>query len=493
MFGSRAAASRRCDRLRGPAAPQPGGRVELLLPVEDRSAAPRSIVDVHRALPGRRHLRLGARARRALRAAPTGVPAACMPSSLLSRRARRTSSARTTRRAAHGGGRPRVELVPARGLPLRARRRVGAVRRDPRTGPPQRRGWARSRCCGHGPVARALDAVRTFVGVLRADRRRRRASPLAPARCATPPTATRWSPRSQARGPRRCGSSTGARRPTTARWPSSTPRRCERRLRARHGRRQRPAHAAARRGRLADCGLAAAGRGARHARRSSPATTRRPGIKALRKERAQSWLGELDWFDADAGPLAAIGGSVRNIAAAAQRLHELPNGGVQGFSLTTEMVGGRRRAELAGRSGRGAPARSPGINPDRGDVILAAAVVLETILSERRLRARSRSPRRACARGIFFERYYDGREPPVARRRRPCLGAEPACCATSTDVGARAARGAATRWRIYDGLAEAEAIEAVARGPAPAGGRRAPARHRPRRRPTTTATSTPAT
>src|SRR5206468_12460230 len=101
------------------------------------------------------------------------------------------------------------------------------------------------------------------------------------------------------------------------------------------------------------------------------------GLKALRKE-VRRLVEEVDWFRGADGPLAGIGGSVRNLAAAAQRLFELPNGGVQGFRLTREMLEGVVE-EIAGQDAdeRG---EIPGINPDRGDVILAAAVVLESIL-----------------------------------------------------------------------------------------------------------------
>ena len=133
------------------------------------------------------------------------------------------------------------------------------------------------------------------------------------------------------------------------------------------------------------------------------------GIKALRKEVKRA-LGELDWLDSGAGPLAGIGGSVRNLAAAAQRLHDLPNGGVQGFALTAEMAGAVV-AELAGRS-VGERRALPGVNPDRGDVILAAAVVLETILAEGGFEA-IEITEAGLREGIFFERYFDGRVPPV--------------------------------------------------------------------------------
>ena len=135
------------------------------------------------------------------------------------------------------------------------------------------------------------------------------------------------------------------------------------------------------------------------------------GVKALRRE-VRRLVEETEWFTGDRGPLAGIGGSVRNLAAAAQRLHELPNGGVQGFVLTAEMLGAVVE-ELAARDVDGRRAL-PGINPDRGDVILAAAVVLESILAAGGFDGLEITEA-GLREGLFFERYLDDRDPPVHR------------------------------------------------------------------------------
>lgn len=180
------------------------------------------------------------------------------------------------------------------------------------------------------------------------------------------------------------------------------------------------------------------------------------GLKALRKE-VRKLVGAVEWFDAERGPLAAIGGSVRNIAAASQRLHGLPNGGVQGFGLTAEMVSAVVE-ELSGRSVAERRALS-GISPDRGDVILAAAVVLETILSTGGFDA-VEITEAGLREGVFFERYHADRDPPVpddvarAAVENLLLRHEP-------DVE-HARRVAAHALAIYDGLAEECAIDAPA-------------------------------
>jgi exopolyphosphatase/guanosine-5'-triphosphate,3'-diphosphate pyrophosphatase len=183
------------------------------------------------------------------------------------------------------------------------------------------------------------------------------------------------------------------------------------------------------------------------------ADDQKSGLKALRKE-VRGQVGEQEWFDAGGGPIAAIGGSVRNLAAAAQRLHELPNGGVQGFSLTRDMLE-TVVEELAGRSVAERRAMA-GINPDRGDVILAAAVVLDAILAEGGFDA-VEVTEAGLREGLFFERYFADRKPPVAddvgrASVRNLMLRHGADVVHSERVAAHALA-------IFDGLVAAEAIE----------------------------------
>jgi exopolyphosphatase/guanosine-5'-triphosphate,3'-diphosphate pyrophosphatase len=89
-------------------------------------------------------------------------------------------------------------------------------------------------------------------------------------------------------------------------------------------------------------------------------------------------LAEVDWLERSGGRLVGIGGAVRNLAAAAQRHAEQLDIGIQGFVLTREALGElvRMLAEMPA-SERG---EVPGIKPGRGDIILAAALVIETVL-----------------------------------------------------------------------------------------------------------------
>jgi exopolyphosphatase/guanosine-5'-triphosphate,3'-diphosphate pyrophosphatase len=92
---------------------------------------------------------------------------------------------------------------------------------------------------------------------------------------------------------------------------------------------------------------------------------------------AAPWLKRLAGEGSPAR-LVGIGGAVRNLAAAAQHAQGGLDLGVQGFLLTAETLSALV-TQLAGLSAeeRGAV---PGIKPGRGDIVLAAALVLETVV-----------------------------------------------------------------------------------------------------------------
>ena len=90
-------------------------------------------------------------------------------------------------------------------------------------------------------------------------------------------------------------------------------------------------------------------------------------------------LSSLEWLRSSGSRLVGIGGAVRNLASAAQaHLGEPVDLGVQGFVIKPEVLL-ELVAELADMTSdeRG---ELPGIKPGRGDIILAAAVVIETVL-----------------------------------------------------------------------------------------------------------------
>ena len=111
-----------------------------------------------------------------------------------------------------------------------------------------------------------------------------------------------------------------------------------------------------------------------------------PGERATKKQlraltdHVKRKLGEADWLPGlgESGRLVALGGTVRTLAVAAEKAADQPSFGVQGFALERAMLD-ELIAELAAL-----PAserrRVPGIKPERADLILAGAVVIQGVL-----------------------------------------------------------------------------------------------------------------
>jgi exopolyphosphatase/guanosine-5'-triphosphate,3'-diphosphate pyrophosphatase len=110
---------------------------------------------------------------------------------------------------------------------------------------------------------------------------------------------------------------------------------------------------------------------------SASGTTKKKELQRVRAHVRESLAG-LPWLESSADRLVGLGGAVRNLAAAAQRRDDSVDLGVQGFVITPETIGElvQMLADLP-VSERGS---IPGIKPGRGDIILAAALVLETVL-----------------------------------------------------------------------------------------------------------------
>ncbi len=105
--------------------------------------------------------------------------------------------------------------------------------------------------------------------------------------------------------------------------------------------------------------------------------------KPIAKLRARTLraLEEAPWVasaGAEDAALVGLGGSVRNLAAAAVRRADLPLDSVQGFVLGPDALDALIE-ELAARPAEERE-RMPGIKRGRGEVILAAAVVLRAVL-----------------------------------------------------------------------------------------------------------------
>jgi exopolyphosphatase/guanosine-5'-triphosphate,3'-diphosphate pyrophosphatase len=122
-------------------------------------------------------------------------------------------------------------------------------------------------------------------------------------------------------------------------------------------------------------------------------------MKALRRHVA----GELDalgWWTGG-GRLVGIGGTIRNLAAAAMKRLDLPDIDVQGFTISREAL--EELIELLAARPASKRGGVSGIKPDRGDVILGGALVLAAALDAGGFEA-VEVTEAGLREGIFFER-----------------------------------------------------------------------------------------
>jgi exopolyphosphatase/guanosine-5'-triphosphate,3'-diphosphate pyrophosphatase len=130
-------------------------------------------------------------------------------------------------------------------------------------------------------------------------------------------------------------------------------------------------------------------------------------LKALRKHVAKQ-LAEAGWLGGG-GRIVGIGGTIRNLAAAAERRAGVDHPDAQGYLLTRDALGDLvdRLASMPAAK-RGAV---PGIKPDRGDVILGGAAVLAAVMDEGDF-DELEVTEAGLREGVFFERLLDG-DPPL--------------------------------------------------------------------------------
>jgi exopolyphosphatase / guanosine-5'-triphosphate,3'-diphosphate pyrophosphatase len=100
-------------------------------------------------------------------------------------------------------------------------------------------------------------------------------------------------------------------------------------------------------------------------------------LKALR-EHVRTELQSAPWLAEGEGRLAGIGGTVRNLAGTVMMAEGLPSFGVQGFVIERPALDAlvERLAALTPAERR----RVPGVKPERADLILAGAVVVQTVM-----------------------------------------------------------------------------------------------------------------
>jgi exopolyphosphatase/guanosine-5'-triphosphate,3'-diphosphate pyrophosphatase len=133
------------------------------------------------------------------------------------------------------------------------------------------------------------------------------------------------------------------------------------------------------------------------------------------REHVAAQLAQAPWLAEDAAAgrgrrLVGIGGTVRNLAAAAQRAAGLPSNGVQGMVVAhdalEELVGRLAALPAAER------ASVPGIKPARADLILAGAVVVQGVLRAGGFDALE-ATEAGLREGVFFERFLADEEQPL--------------------------------------------------------------------------------
>jgi exopolyphosphatase/guanosine-5'-triphosphate,3'-diphosphate pyrophosphatase len=127
-----------------------------------------------------------------------------------------------------------------------------------------------------------------------------------------------------------------------------------------------------------------------------------------------SWLSGSG-ADATERRLVGIGGTVRNLAAAAQRATGLPSNGVQGTVIESEVLDElvQRLASLPASE----RATVPGVKPARADLILAGAVVVQAVLKAGGFQGME-TTEAGLREGIFFERLLADRDPPLLENVR---------------------------------------------------------------------------
>jgi exopolyphosphatase/guanosine-5'-triphosphate,3'-diphosphate pyrophosphatase len=137
-----------------------------------------------------------------------------------------------------------------------------------------------------------------------------------------------------------------------------------------------------------------------------PGPAKRRQLEELR-EHVAAELCEASWLAGTGRRLVGLGGTVRNLAVAAQRAAGRPTNGVQGTLVEREcleeLVARLAALPVAERSG------VPGIKPLRADLILAGAVVVQSAMEAGGFAALEVTEA-GLREGIFFERHLGDRE-----------------------------------------------------------------------------------
>jgi exopolyphosphatase / guanosine-5'-triphosphate,3'-diphosphate pyrophosphatase len=137
---------------------------------------------------------------------------------------------------------------------------------------------------------------------------------------------------------------------------------------------------------------------------------KRKQLQELRAHAAEHFA-QAPWLSGLGGEgrrLVGIGGTVRNLAAAAQRAAGLPSNGVQGMVISAEALD--ELVERLAALPAGERASVPGIKPARADLILAGALVVQAAMRAGGFEGLE-TTEAGLREGVFFERLLG--EPPL--------------------------------------------------------------------------------
>ncbi len=142
----------------------------------------------------------------------------------------------------------------------------------------------------------------------------------------------------------------------------------------------------------------------------SDAPAKKGDLDALRDHVARELQDGGAWLPKAGDRIVGIGGTVRNLAAATSAAAGLPSMGVQGFPIAAAALD-----ELVERLASLPPSERGGvrgIKPGRADVILAGAVVIQTVLREGGF-DELEVTEAGLREGVFFSEHLADRDPPL--------------------------------------------------------------------------------
>jgi len=121
-------------------------------------------------------------------------------------------------------------------------------------------------------------------------------------------------------------------------------------------------------------------------------------------------LARARWLEGSGGMIVGMGGTVRNLAAAAATAAERAGLGVQGYVLSADAL--RELIDELAKRTESSRAQLPGIKPERAGVILAGAGVIAAVMEAAAVE-RLEVTEAGLREGVFFAAYLARHDPPL--------------------------------------------------------------------------------